>query len=128
MSGAGAIESSPLGDAIRALTDQITEFQFNSGAAFYNKSLSNYYFAFDTNNDNIPDTVLVYSTLTSGWSQYTLPNLYDFGFYINSDQERQYLFASAITGQMYEFEYGFDDDGVAIDYELESKRFDFGTP
>jgi hypothetical protein len=29
---------------------------------------------------------------------------------------------------MYEFEYGFDDDGVAIDYELESKRFDFGTP
>lgn len=128
VSGAWAIESSPLGDAIRALTDQITEFQFNSWAAFYNKSLSNYYFAFDTNNDNIPDTVLVYSTLTSWWSQYTLPNLYDFGFYINSDQERQYLFASAITGQMYEFEYGFDDNGVAIDYELESKRFDFGTP
>lgn len=49
---------------VRALTDKVTEFQFNSGVGYYNRALNNYYYAFDTNNDNIPDTVLVYSTLT----------------------------------------------------------------
>ena len=127
VAGAGALESSPLWDMVRALTDKVTEFQFNSCAWYYNRALNNYYFAFDTTNDNVPDTMLVYSTLTKWRSQYTFPPLYDFGYYINDSQQRQYLFASAITGQMFEFEYGYDDDGVDIEYELESKRFDFGT-
>tara|TARA_R100001530_G_C4320833_1_gene155731 strand:- start:1410 stop:1583 length:174 start_codon:yes stop_codon:yes gene_type:complete len=29
---------------------------------------------------------------------------------------------------MFEIETGFDDNGVAIPYELETKRFDFNTP
>lgn len=64
VAGATAMESSPLGDMVRALTDRVTEFQFNSGAGYYNRALNNYYYAFDTTNDNIPDTMLVYSTLT----------------------------------------------------------------
>lgn len=128
VTGAGALESQPLWDNVRALTDKVEEFQFNSGTAWYNKALNNYYITVDTNNDNIPDTTLVYSTLTKGWSEYTYPPLYDYGFYINSAQERQYLFASASWGQMFQMEYGFDDNGVEIPYELESKRYDFGTP
>ena len=128
MTGSQALESKPLGDNVRALTDKVQEFQFNSGTAWYNKAYNNYYISFDTDDNNIPDTTLVYSTLTKGWSEYTYPPLYDYGYYINSDQEYQYLFASAVTGQMYRMEYGFTDDGVSILYELETKRYDFGTP
>ena len=128
VTGSQALESKPLGDNVRALTDEVQEFQFNSGTAWYNKAYNNYYISFDTDDNNIPDTTLVYSTLTKGWSEYTYPPLYDYGYYINSDQEYQYLFASGITGQMYRMEYGFTDDGVSIPYELETKRYDFGTP
>jgi hypothetical protein len=62
--GSQALESLPLGEDIRALTDKIEEIQYNSCAGWYNKALNNYYLTFDTNNDNIPDTTLVYSTLT----------------------------------------------------------------
>lgn len=29
---------------------------------------------------------------------------------------------------MYEYEYGFTDNGAAIEVEVETKRFDFDTP
>lgn len=125
---AGSLDSSPLGEDVRALTDKVKELQYNSCAGWYNKALNNYYLSFDTNNDNIPDTTLVYSTLTKGWTQYTYPEIYDYWFYINSSNVRSYVFASATTGQMYTMETGYTDNGETISYELESKRFDFGTP
>lgn len=126
--GANAIESKPLSDNIRKLIQQIAEKQFNGSAAWYSKRLNNYYFSFDTNDDNIPDTTLVYNSLVSAWTQYELPNLYDYWQYITEDQEYINLFASAITGQMYRFEYGFDDNGTPIEYEINTKRFDFDAP
>jgi hypothetical protein len=125
---ANALASKQLSDNIRRLINDIQPAQYNAGAARYSKSLNNYYFVFDTNDDNIPDKFLVYSSLVWSWSEYNLPNIYDFGEYITSDQAYYLLFASAITGQMFRFEYGFDDNGVTIDYELETKKFDFDTP
>jgi len=49
--------------------------------------------------------MVVYSSLTGGRTQYTFPEIYDFGNYIDTDGNRQYLFASANGGQMYEYEY-----------------------
>lgn len=46
--------------------------------------------------------------------------------YIDSAQQEHYVFASGT--QMYEFETGLTDDGVAIDHELETKAYDFGEP
>lgn len=128
VSWSSALEGEPLGDDIRQLTSKTEPFQYNSGAARYIKPLNNYYYAFDTDDDNVPDTVLVYSSAVQSWTQYNLPNLYDFGEYIDSDQSINYLFTSANWGQAYQFETGFDDNGIAIDYELETKEFDMGTP
>lgn len=97
VTGSQALESEELTADLRQLTDKIEEKQYNACAGWHIKPLNNYYFAFDTNNDNIPDTTLVYNSLVGSWTQYTLPNLYDFGRYITSDQEYQYLFASAIN-------------------------------
>ena len=122
------IESKPLSDNVRALLENITEAQYNSCVWWYVKKLNNFYFSFDTNNDNIPDTTLVYSSSVWSWTQYTIPNLYDYGEYVNSDNELQMLFASALGGQMYQFEYWFDDDGEPIEVELQTKPFDFDDP
>lgn len=127
-SGSQALESKPLSDDLRSLIDKVTELQYNSCAGWYIKKYNNYYFAFDTNNDNIPDTILVYNSLVGAFTQYELPNLYDFGLYINEAQEYQFLFTSANDGQVYEFEYGFDDDGQDIAHEMQTKSFDFDEP
>lgn len=126
--GVGAIASKPLSLFVKPLIDLIEQKQLNANVGAYIKPLNNYYFAFDTNADNKPDTILVYSSLTKGRSKYTLPSLYDFGTYIDTDGNKQYLFASASWGQMYEFEYGYDDDGVAIDVVAETKPHDFNQP
>lgn len=123
-----AIESEPLSERVRELIKMIEEKQYNSGCAWYIKKLNNYYFSFDTDNDNRPDTTLVYNSTVGAWTQYTYPALYDYGYYINSSWEFQYLFASASGGQMYQMEYGFDDDWVTIDTEAQTKPRDFNDP
>jgi hypothetical protein len=123
-----AIESKPLSDNVRDLIEDIEEIQYNASAAKYIKKLNNYYFSFDTTNDNKPDTTLVYNSLTKWRSQYFLPALYDYGLYINTDNEHQHLFASASGWQMYQFEYWFDDNGQPIEVEIQTKEFDFNDP
>ena len=128
VSGWQSLASNPLSADIRKLINDITPAQYNANASWYAKNYNNYYFAFDTNDDNIPNTTLVYSSLVGAWSQYNFHNLYDFGNYITSNQEEYLLFASAINGQMYRFEYGFTDNGDDIDYHLRTKKFDFKKP
>lgn len=128
VSGASAISSKPLSDNVRELTKKIAEDYYNSSCAYFIKKLNNYYFSFDTNWDDRPDTTLVYNSLTGAWTQYMFPNIYDYGYYINSDKQRQFLFSSASGGQMYEYEYWFTDDGIAIDVNIISKDLDFDDP
>lgn len=125
---ATAIESKPIWDDVRPYTQLIDETQLNANTARYIKQMNNYYFAFDTNNDNRPDKVLVYNSLVSAWTEYVFPALYDFGVYTNSDEELLHLFASATGGQVYQFEYGYDDAGVPIDVHIRTKDFDFDEP
>lgn len=122
------IESKPISDNVRSIFDWVTERQYNANCWWYIKKMNNYYVTVDTNNDNIPDTTLVYNSLVGSWTQYIFPPIYDYGYYINSNNEYQFLFSHWSWGQLYEYEYGFDDDWVAIDVEIQSKDFDFGDP
>jgi hypothetical protein len=126
--GAWALESQALSTKIRDLINTIRPKSYNSSAWQYIKEVNNYHFVFDSNQDDIPDTMVVYSSLTGGRTQYTFPEIYDFWNYIDADWNRQYLFASANGGQMYEYEYGFDDNWTAIPVDIQTKKFDFGDP
>ena len=126
--GVQAIEWEPLSENVRALTELIAEKNYNDWTALYVKEFNNYYFSFDVTGDDKPDTTLVYNSTVWARTQYTLPNLYDYWQYINDDKEVQYLFASASGWQMYQFEYGFDDDGVDIESEIQTKQRDFDDP
>lgn len=124
--GSSALADSELSADVKELMDKISEFNYNAQVAFYGKKNNNYYFSFDTNNDNIPDRTLVYSSLTKWRSEYTYPTINDYGCYITESQEEKYLFASGSS--MYEFESWLDDNGIEIEYELETKAYDFDTP
>ena len=126
--GAWALESQPLSSKIRDLINTLKPKNYNSSAWQYIKEVNNYHFVFDSNQDDIPDTMVVYSALTWWRTQYTFPNIYDFGQYIDSSNNIQYLFASASGGQMYEYEYWFDDDWSPIEVDIQTKKYDFGDP
>lgn len=128
VTGGAALEWKSISDNLRRLTDKVTAKQYNSGTALNTEKLNNYYFSFDTNDDNVPDTTLVYSSLVWGWTQYNWPNLYHGMFYIDSDGEVHYLIGSGVTWQAYEVETGFFDLWEEIEHEIETKRFDYKTP
>ena len=123
--GATAMASEPLANDLRTLLDNIHPTQRNNNTGYYNTESNNYYFSFDTGNDSIPDTTLVYSSLVWGWSQYNLPAIYDYWLYIDSDWNEKTVAASANGGQMYEIETGYQDFWLGIPTELRTKRWDF---
>ena len=122
------IESKPISDNVREIFQDVSERQYNANCGWYIKKINNYYVTVDTNNDNIPDTTLVYNSLVGSWTEYTFPPIYDYGYYIDSDNQYQFLFSHWSWGQLYEYEYGFDDDWIEIAVEIQSKDFDFGDP
>lgn len=122
---AWALESQSLSSKIKELIDQIETNNYNSWAGQYVKELNNFMFSYDSNGDDVPENHLVYSSLTGGRATRTLPALYDYWLYIDDDWNRQYLFTSASGGQMYQYNYWFDDDWYAIEAEVQTKNFDF---
>lgn len=126
--GTGSIESKSLSENVESLLALITERQRNANVAMYIREKNNYIFQFDTNDDNVPDTTLVYSSLVGAFTQYTYPNIYDFTRYLESDNSVKFLAASGSTDQMFEIETGFDDFWEPISHQLRTKAYDFGEP
>ncbi len=124
ITGTSAIQDEPLSDNVRKLTSIVTPKEYNSTIWTYILPLTNYYGSFDTGIGGVPDTTLVYSSLTKVWSRYNYPAHYDFGVYENEDGTLQYIMTSATSNQVFEMEAGFDDLGSAIEHSLTTKRFD----
>ena len=128
VSGTSAIKSTGISEKVDKLISTVAPASYNSNAALYVKQSNNYYLTIDTNGDDIPDTTLVRSSLTGSRSEFTFPSIYDYAQYINSNGEVIQLFTSAVWGQVYQFDYGYDDDGTDIAYELQTWPRDFGRP
>lgn len=112
---------------LQKLTGLIAANQYNANCGLFIKELNNYYFSFDTGDDNVPETTLVYSSLIGKtWTEYTYPAAYQYGYYIDSNNAYNYLLCSGNAGIIYKIEKGFSDDGVGIDYEFATKNYDFG--
>lgn len=127
--GAAAIEGEAYSANLQNLISKITANQWNANCGHTIEELNNMYFTFDTGDDNIPETTLVYSSLIGkSWSQYTYPAAYQYGVYIDDNNAYNHLLCSANAGIIYKIETGFDDNGVPIDYEFKTKRWDFDRP
>jgi hypothetical protein len=130
--GAQAIESNSYSSDLQERFALITDNQKNANCGFYDININNYYFSFDASNDNKPDTTFVFSSLVGqknkGWSEYTYPAIYQYGIYIDDDNNEIPLICSANAGQIYQIETGFDDLGGAIEYEFITKDYHMGDP
>lgn len=123
-----ALETKPLSDNVRDIFAQIRTRNRQFSASEYVLPLTNYYITMDTSNDSIPDTTLVYSSLTQGWSEYTYPAINDYTQYTDTQGEIRYLAASANAWVVYEIEAGFSDLISPITCSLRTKKFDFNKP
>jgi len=128
--GGQALEREVDSQKVNDLLKDILPVSYNSNAGFVldNIDYDQYFFAYDSNGDDVPDKTIVRSTFTGDYFEYTTPAGYDYGVYEMNDGEVKYIVASAISGQMYELESGFNDAGLAIDYELYTKKWDFSAP
>lgn len=130
--GAQAITSESYSSDLQDKFKLITDNQKNANCGFYDIDINNYYFSFDTGDNNKPDTTFVFSSLVGqknkGWSEYTYPALYQYGIYTDDNNTRIPLICSANAGQIYQIERGFDDLGAAISYELQTKDFHMSAP
>ena len=125
--GAQSLASESYSSDVRKELAKIVPAQYNANCALYAKELTNYYYSFDTGNDNKPDSTLVMSSLIgNAWSDYTYPALYDYTTYTDSNGDRLNLMSSSNSGIVYQMETGFNDDTNDIEYELKTKKFDFG--
>lgn len=130
LTAASGVDSKPKSSDLKPLMDLVVPKSRNSTCSLYVKALSQYYAQIDTDGDLVPDTTVVWNAMDKNpsWTKYELPSAYDFCIYEDSDGNEHYLLASAQTGQMYEFETGFTDNNVAIEYDLTTKSWDFGAP
>jgi len=127
--GQNAVVGESYSADLSKLISKINANNWNSSCGVYIKELNNYYFSFDTNGDNIPDTTLVYNSLVGKtWSQYTYPSAYSYGIYIDSNNEYNYLMASAVAGIIYKIENEWKDETSNIQYSFTTKAFDFKNP
>jgi hypothetical protein len=127
-SGGGALAADSISNNVQPLLDEIQPKYYNSNCGHTIEELNNYYFSFDTTNEDTPDVTLVLSALTNAFTQYSIPPAYQYGKYEMDTGEIKHLIASATTGQMYEIETGFDDDGIPITFNLKTKQWDLGSP
>ena len=125
---ASTIISDPLDINVSELTSKIIKSSLNSNCALCIERLGNYYFSFDADGDDIPDTTLVYNSDCKAWTQYDYPMVYDYGEYLTKDGEQKYILASGREDQLYEIETWFDDDGHSIEHKIKSKDYDFWQP
>ena len=125
---ASTIISDPLDINVSELTSKIIKSSLNSNCALCIERLGNYYFSFDADGDDIPDTTLVYNSDCKAWTQYDYPMVYDYGEYLTKDGEQKYILASGREDQLYEIETWFDDDWASIEHKIKSKDYDFWQP
>ena len=127
-SGAPALASKAYSDDLQNRLQLITDNQRNANCGFYIQDQNNYFFSFDSTNDNKPDTTFIYSSLTASWSEYVYPAFYQYGQYIDTDNTVINLAMSANAGQIYQIETGFDDLSGAISYEFRTKEWNMNDP
>jgi hypothetical protein len=127
----GSLRADAKTNDIQPLINAILDKSVTAG--IYVNKLNNYYLFVDTSGDGVNDTVLVWSVLTQAWTQYQGISaneavVYPDFTYDDLEESDALLIASSLNGQMIQMEYGTNDQGAEILFEIETKTADFGTP
>jgi len=127
----GSLRADSLSDDIKPLIDQIVDKNVTAG--FYSNQLNQWYLFADTNGDGNNDACYVRSVLTKAWTKYLNVGaneavVFD-NFSIDGEVgEDALLIANSLSGQMIQIEYGTNDQGVEILFEMETKTQNYQKP
>ena len=122
----GSIRADALSDNVKQIIDLITDKSVVN--AIYVDKLKNVYFFVDTSGSGIPDSALVFSILTRGWTLYNNTPFWQTVIYRDSDGQERFLAANALNGQCKELETGETDSTNAISTDIRTKNFVIGVP
>lgn len=117
-----ALETTSISDNVVSIFSQVQRKNYNFQCGMYNRRDSKYYVCVDTSNDTVPDTMLVYSTITGSRTSYNMPSMFDMGIYIDNSLNTHYLFAGT-DGQMYELDTWSQDYGQDITHKILTKEY-----
>jgi hypothetical protein len=121
------LETSSISEDVITIFNKVQRKNYNFQCSMYNRIDWKYYVCIDSNNDTVPDTMLVFSSVTWSWTSYDMPSMFDMWIYIDNNQNTHYLFAWT-DWQMYEFEAWGVDYWNSISYEAQTKKRDAGEP
>lgn len=127
VTGSTWLETSSISDDVLSIFNQVDRKNYNFQCSLYNRIDQKYYISVDTNNDTVPDFMMVFSSITWWRTTYSLPSMFDMGIYIDNNQDTHYVFAWT-DWQLYEFEVGDQDFWQDISHKVETKRIDRWTP
>lgn len=122
----GSLRADPISAQLQPLLDDVKNKDI--AAAIYVNKFNNVYLALDTNEDGINESCLVFSVLTKKWTTYTGVTANQFCYYQDKNGDFHLLYANAAAGQVMEMETGFNDNGVLITSEGQTKSFHLNQP
>jgi len=122
VTGTTALETTSISDDVASIFWLVQKKNFNFQCGMYNRIDGKYYVSIDSNNDTIPDMMMVYSSVTGSWTSYDLPSMFDMWIYIDNSQNTHYLFAWT-DGQLYEFDSWSQDYSQDIQHEVLTKKY-----
>ena len=122
----GSLGSNAASMQIKTLLESLTNLDI--GAMIYWPQTSNLYLSIDDTNDGANSAIYVYSLLTKAWTKWTGVSASEFCLWIDSEGNEHLLAANSFGGQVVELESVFDDLGVAIEFAITTKTYDFSEP
>jgi len=127
----GSYRAMSFSNPIQKLMDRVTDK--STVAAVYWPETKNVYVSVNESGTR-NNTLYVYSLNASSpgigvfaWTEYENINANDFTEYEDADGVKHLLVANAYGGQVIEMETGFNDNGISIRTEVQTKTFDFGS-
>lgn len=127
VTGVSALETTSISDDVVSIFNKVDRKNYNFQCSLYNRIDWNYYISIDSNNDTIPDMMLVYSSNTGWRTTYDLPTMFDMGIYIDNSLNTHYVFAGT-DWQLYEFETDQYDYWQEIIHEIRIKNYNQDIP
>lgn len=127
VTGASALTTDSISKNVVSIFNKVQRKNYNFQCSLFNRDSELYYISIDSNNDTIPDMMLVYSSNTWWWTTYTLPSMFDMGIYIDNNQNTHYVFAWT-DWQLYEFDSWLYDYWQEIVHKVKTKPYNQDAP
>ena len=124
----GTFGGSSLSDKVQSLLTTGSDLSTSNALKGKHVHPNHYYLNIDTSKSGVPDACLVYNLKLGAWTEYSNISANQMIEWEDSSGNWHLIYANAFSGQVREFETGFNDNGTEIQVKIWTKENDFGEP